>query len=168
MLVPPKARYQAESPHEFQRRKKSTIAVRHVSGDRLVAVVELISPGNKGSRNAFRALIDEACELLEHQIHLLLVDLFPPTKRDPHGIHAALWEEIADEVFNPPADKPLTLAGYESGVTIKAYIEPVAIGDTLPDMPLFLEPGGHILVPLEETYRKAFEAVPRRWGQVLE
>src|SRR2546425_919674 len=70
LLDRPKVRFSAESAHEFYRRKKSTIVVRHVSGDRIIAVVEVISPGNKGSRHAFRALIDKACELLENKIHL--------------------------------------------------------------------------------------------------
>jgi hypothetical protein len=168
LLAPPQVRFTAASTREFYRRKKSTIVVRHVSGDRIVAVVEVISPGNKASKNAFKALINKACELLEHKIHLLLLDLFPPTKRDPNGLHAALWEEITDEVFVPPPDKPLTLAGYESGLIIKAYVEPVAVGDALPDMPLFLEPGAHLLVPLEVTYQEAFAAVPVRWRRVLE
>ncbi len=52
---------------------------------------------------------------------------------------------------------------YSAGEVKSAYIEPVAGGDPLPDMPLFLEPDGYICVPLEPTYRAAFEAVPRRW-----
>ncbi len=168
MLAPPRARFTAESAHEFHRRKKSTVVVRHVSGDRIVAVVEAISPGNKGARNPFKALIDKACELLEHKIHLLILDLFPPTKRDPHGIHGVLWEEINAESFSLPSDKRLTLAAYESGLTIKAYVETVAVGDVLPDMPLFLEPGAYVQVPLESTYQSAYAAVPRRWKKVLE
>ncbi|HUY32275.1 MAG TPA: DUF4058 family protein [Pirellulales bacterium] len=168
LLAPPKVRFSAESAGEFHRRKKSTITVRHVSGDRVVAVLEVISPGNKGSKNAFKALIDKAGELLEHKIHLLLLDLFPPTRRDPNGIHAAVWEEIADDAFTPPPDKPLTLAAYESGLTVRAYVEPVAVGDVLSDMPLFVAPGAHVLVPLEATYAAAFAAVPRRWRRVLE
>jgi hypothetical protein len=168
LLAPPSVRFTAESTQEFFRRKKSTITVRHVSGDVIVAVVEVLSPGNKSSRNSFRALVSNACELIEHKIHLLILDLFPPTKRDPRGVHAALWEEIADEVFTPPPDKPLTLAAYESAQTVKAYVEPVAVGDPLTSMPLFLEPGAHILIPLETTYNAAFSAVPRRWRSVLE
>jgi len=167
LLAPPKARFIAESPLEFHRRKKSTIVVRHVSGDHIVAVVEVISPGNKASRNAFKVLIDKACELLEHKIHLLILDLFPPTKRDPNGIHAALWEEITDEQFTLPPDKPLIMASYESALTVRAFVEPVAVGDELPALPLFLEPGAHILVPLAATYNAAFAAVPRRWQRVL-
>jgi hypothetical protein len=145
----------------------SRVVIRHVSGDDMVAVVEIVSPGNKGGRNALKNLVEKACDLLEHRIHLLIIDLFPPTKRDPHGLHAAIWEEITDEAM-PPPDKPLTLVAYESDLTIKAYIEPVAVGDMLPDMPLFLEPGAHVLVPLEATYQAAWAAVPRRWRAVLE
>ena len=167
LLAAPKVAVTAESSNEFFRRKKSTIVVRHISDDRIIAVVELISPGNKSSRNAFRALLDKAFDLLEHKVHLLIIDLFPPTKRDPNGLHAALWEEIANEEFTPPAGKPLTLASYESGLTVKAYVEPLAIGDRLADMPLFLEPGAHVLAPLEATYQTAFAKVPRRWANVL-
>lgn len=49
---------------------------------------------------------------------------------------------------------------------LRAYVVPFAVGDTLTDMPLFLEPGGHIVVPLETTYQTAFAAVPRRLGTV--
>jgi hypothetical protein len=168
LLERPTVRFAAESTNEFYRRKKSTIVVRHVSDDRIIAVVEVISPGNKSSKNAFRALIDKACELIENKIHLLLLDLFPPSKRDPHGVHAALWETIAGEDFAPPADKPLTLAAYESALTVKAYVEPLAVGDALPDMPLFLEPGAHVPVPLDRTYLAAYAEVPLRWQRVLD
>lgn len=87
---------------------------------------------------------------------------------DPVGIHAAIWEEITGQDYDAPADKPLTLASYESALSVRAYVEPVAVGEALTDMPLFLEPGAHVLVPLELTYQSAFAAVPRRWRCVLE
>jgi hypothetical protein len=34
----------------------------------------------------------------------------------------------------------------------KAYVEPVAIGDALPEMPVFLDSETDILAPLEPTY----------------
>jgi hypothetical protein len=153
---------------EFYRRKKSSIAVRHVSGDRIVAMLEIISPGNKASRHAFRSFVEKACELLEHRIHLLILDPFPPGPRDPNGIHAAIWEEVEDEPFVLPDTKPLTLVAYECDLTTRAYIEPVAVGDILPNMPLFLRPNAHVLVPLEATYQASFSAIPRRWRTILE
>jgi hypothetical protein len=168
-LTRPTARFTAHADAEFYRRKKSSIVIRHVSGDRIVAVLEIVSPGNKAARNAFRALLDKALELLEHKIHLLLIDLFPPTPRDPHGLHAALWSELVEnDAFVPPPDKPLTLAAYESDLGVTSYVETVAVGDALPSMPLILQPGGAVVIPLEDTYQGAWRAVPRRWRRVLE
>jgi hypothetical protein len=117
---------------------------------------------------AFEDLVRKAADFLEHRIHLLILDLQPPRPRDLQGIHGAIWDEVAGEAYERPADKPLTLAAYESNGGVRAFVEPVAEGDTLIDMPLFLEPGRHVAVPLEETYRTAFDAVPRRWRAVLE
>src|SRR5579871_1500201 len=113
----PRSQFHAETDAEFYRRKKSSIVVRHISGDRIVAMLEVVSPGNKASRHAF---VDKACELLEHRIHLLIVDPFPPSARDPNGIHAAIWEEAQDEPFALPENKPLTLVAYECGSTTRA------------------------------------------------
>lgn len=164
----PQTRFMVETDTEFYRRKKSSIVVRHVSGDRIVAMIEIVSPGNKASRHAMRAFVEKVCELLEHRIHLLLVDPFPPGPRDPNGVHAAIWQEVEDDPFRLPEDKPLTLVAYECGLTTWALIEPVAVGDALPDMPLFLAPNGCITVPLETTYQTAYAVMPRRWQRVLE
>jgi hypothetical protein len=153
---------------EFYRRKQNTVTVRHVSGDRIVAIVEVVSPGNKASRHALRSFVEKTGEMLDKRVHLLILDLNPPGPRDPHGIHGVIWEDIAGEEYEAPADKPLTLVAYETALTVRAYIEPVAVGDVLPDMPLFLAPGAHVPVPLEATYQAAWNAVPRRWRAVLE
>lgn len=155
MLAPPKLAPTAETDMAFYRRKQNTIAVRHVSGDRIVAMVEIVSPGNKAARNPLRAFVAEAAQLLDQQIHLLIIDLLPPGRRD-------------GEEYVAPADRPLTLAAYESGLTVRAYVVPVAVGEVLPDMPLFLEPEQAVTVPLEVTYMAAFQEVPRRWRRVLD
>jgi hypothetical protein len=168
LVSPPQAHVVAETDMEFYRRKQNAVVVRHISGDRMVAVVEVVSPANKAGRSAMRSFVEKAAELLDHRIHLLVLDLHPPTPRDPQGIHGAIWGEITGQEYAAPADKPLTLAAYESGLTVRAYVEPAAVGDRLADMPLFLEPGAHVLVPLEDTYSRAFAALPRRWRVVLE
>lgn len=163
----PRTRFTAETDVEFYRRKKSSVVVRHVSGDRMVAMVEIVSPGNKSSRRHFQAFVDKACDLLENRIHLLIVDPLPPTRRDPNGVHAAIWEEVEDAPFELPSDKRLTLVAYECDLATRAYIEVIAVGDPLPDMPLYLEPHFWISVPLEKTYQTAFELMPGRWREVL-
>jgi hypothetical protein len=163
----PKTKFTAETQAEFYRRKKSSVVIRHVSGDHIVAMLEIISPGNKSNRSAFRALVEKACELLEHRIHLLIVDPFPPSRRDPNGIHAAIWDEVQEDAFHLPGEEPLSIVAYECDLATRAYIETLAVGQSLPDMPLFLEPGGCVMVPLEATYQTAFSTLPKRWRNVL-
>jgi hypothetical protein len=149
-------------------RKRNRITIRHVSDDHVVAILEIMSPGNKASRHALRSFVDKTLELLDAGIHLLILDLFPPGPRDPQGIHEAVWSEISDERFELPPDKPLTLAAHAAGVEkIGAYVQPTAVGASLPDMPLFLKDETNVWVPLEATYETAFAAVPRRWREVL-
>ena len=167
LIAKPKVSMTAETDMEFYRRKQNVVAVRHVSDDRVVALVEVVSPGNKSSRAALRSFVEKAAELLDQRIHLLILDLHRPGTFDPHGIHGAIWEEIA-EPWIAPSDRPLTLVGYESALNVKAYVEPLAVGDELIDMPLYLEPDGYVLVPVETTYTRAFEAMPRRWRSVVE
>jgi len=109
----------------------------------------------------------EGCEFFEHRIHLLILDSFPSGPRDPDGVHALIWGQLHSEPFHLPPEQPLTFVAYESASPLCAYIEPVAVGDPLPDMPLFLMPNGCVMVPLEATYQAAFEVQPRRWRNVL-
>jgi hypothetical protein len=167
-LVKPKTTHYARTSAEFHRRKKSSVVVRHVSGDRIVAMIEIVSPGNKNNERAFNAFVEKACELLEHKIHLLIIDPFPPGRREPNGIHAAIWSCVEDNPFALPADRPLTLVAYECGMETEAYIETIAVGEPVPDMPLFLEPEDYIMVPLAKTYESAWDTVPARWQRVIE
>jgi hypothetical protein len=168
VLAPPRAHLAGETDLVFYRRKQKVVAVRHVSGDDLVALVEIVSPGNKSSLNPFRDFVQKACSLITLGIHLLIIDLFPPSKRDPNGIHAAIWEEMTDQAYRLPEDKSLTLASYESSPGLRAYVEHLAVGDSMIDMPLFLRAGAHVPIPLDATYESAWEAVPRRWRTVIE
>ncbi len=72
------------------------------------------------------------------------------------------------EEYKAPSAKPLTLAAYEAEMGVRAFVEPVAVGDALPEMPLFLKPGGHVTIAIESTYESAWEAVPLRWRKVVE
>jgi hypothetical protein len=161
----PKTRFVSEA--EWHRRRKNHIAIRHVSGDRIVAVLEVVSPGNKSADYPLESFLRKAHDFLAHGIHLLILDPFPPGPRDPDGVHALIWREHSPELFHLPVETPLTLVAYQSGVPLRAYVEPVAVGSRLPDMPLFIARDRHVLVPLEETYQTAFDVQPRRWRKVL-
>jgi hypothetical protein len=146
-------------------RLRNAVVVR--DGERAVAAVEIVSPGNKSSRHAIQAFVRKVAGAIGNGIHVLVVDLFPPGPRDPGGIHPVIWSEFRDEKYAPPAGKNLTLVAYEAGPTSRAYIQPAAVGDPLPDMPLFLAPGLTVNVPLEATYAAAFEGITRRTRDLL-
>jgi len=167
-VAPPKVRFTVRAEIDEYALKRQTVVIRHTSNHRIVALIEILSPGNKASRHAIRSFLDKAVSALAHEIHLLLIDLHPPGPRDPQGIHGVLWERLTDSTHEQPSDKPLTLAAYVGGPVETAYVEPVAVGDALPDMPLFLDPEQYINVPLEATYRAAYEGVPRYYRQILE
>ena len=164
---PPKVRLTQRFEEGAYVRKRKTLVIRHSSDDRVIAMIEILSPGNKASAAEFRRFLHKAAAALHQDINLLIVDLFPPTKRDPQGIHGAILAEYGDERYQAPADKPLTLAAYAGELVKTAYVEPIAVGDVLPDMPLFLDAESYVPVPLEATYQEAYRGVPRRWREVL-
>ncbi len=166
IATPPRTRFTRQAESDPYVAKANQIAIHHPLGQ-VVALVEIVSPGNKESRNALRALVEKSAEFIRQGIHLLIIDLFPPTPRDPQGIHKAIWDEIHEEDFELPADKPLTLVAYAASPVKTAYIEPVAVGDVLPDMPVFLEPGKHILAPLECTYMTTWSVCPEPMRELV-
>jgi hypothetical protein len=157
--APPKTRFVTRSEAEGYARKANRITVRHPDGD-VVAVIEIVSPGNKDGRHAIRAFARKAVEFLYAEVNLLIVDLFPPGPRDPQGIHKVIWDRLRDEPFQLPPDKPLTMAAYAAGTEIVAYVETVAVGDPLPDMPIFLTGDHYVPCPLESTYQTAWSQFP--------
>jgi hypothetical protein len=164
---PPQVRFRTESEASGYARRADRVAIRHADGD-LVAVIEIVSPGNKDTRHAVRAFTRKAVEFLRNGVHLLVVDLFPPNRRNPQGFHKAVWDHVREEDFQLPPDKPLTLAAYSTGARIAGYVEPVAVGDPLPNMPLFLTPDDYIPCPLEETYTTAWAVFPAALKGILE
>jgi hypothetical protein len=143
------------------------VMVRHVSGHGVVAMVEILSPGNKNNQSGLNTFVRKVREALAAGIHMLLIDLFPPRLRDPQGIHRAIWSDDCGDTCALPEDKPLTCVAYLGGAGAEAFIELVAVGDALPEMPLFLTLDVYVPVPLEATYQSAWDGLPAYWRDVL-
>ncbi|HJT79236.1 MAG TPA: DUF4058 family protein [Gemmataceae bacterium] len=165
--APPKVRRQLTGTETYRQRRR-TLAIRHVSGHRLIAVVEIASPANKDRLESVEEFVTKGAETLEFGIHVLLIDLLPPGRHDPRGLHAAVWGQFDEAPYDLPVAEPLTLAAYTAGAPVKAYMEHLAIGGLLPEMPLFLRSDRYIPVPLEATYQAAYRGVPAFWQDVLE
>jgi hypothetical protein len=147
--------------------RANRIVIRHHLG-RIVAVIEIVSPGNKDSRAALRDFVDKTIDFLRKGIHVLIVDVFPPSPRDPLSIHKVIWDEITEEDFTFPPGKDRVLVSYETGPERIAYIETIGVCDVLPDMPLILTSDLHVMVPLESTYHATWNACPEEYRRVIE
>lgn len=160
-LQRPRARQMFRSDRQIYAEKASRIAVKHHLG-RTVAILEILSPGNKDSRSSTKDFIDKTSRFILAGIHVLMVDLFPPGKRDPLGMHKLIWGEVGcdDDPFEFPLEQDRLAASYEADSERSAFVETFGVGETLPEMPLFLPGGWHVKVPLERTYLSTWETCP--------
>jgi hypothetical protein len=149
-------------------RKQNRVVVRHASNDRVIALIEVVSRGNKSSEYALERFVEKVCTALWQGIHVVVLDLHPPGTWDPRGLHHAIWQATAGQPFEPPAEKDRTLAAYRGGVGLAAFVQPSAVHDVLASMPLFLSQENYVPLPSEETYQAAFRDVPQRWRAVLD
>ncbi|MFH5806573.1 hypothetical protein [Alienimonas sp. DA493] len=154
------------------RTPRKYLAVRRADGGRLVGLVEVVSRANKDRPASVAQFVGKVVSAVEAGVHVLVIDLYPPTPSAPDGLPAEIGAEWGDEYRLNPAT-PLTLASYVADDPPVAYIQPLAVGDDLPDMPLFLDPGHYVNVPLAATYaenvarfpaplRRALEAMPEQ------
>lgn len=166
---PPRvSRKAVAGPNATYRAMRRTLTIRHVSNHRIVALLEILSPANKDRLSSVDDFVEKAHSALKRGCHLLIIDLFPPGTHDPKGIHGAIWEAFDSEDYEPPPDKPLILAAYMALPIVEVNYEPLAVGDELPDGPLYLQKDWFVNVPLEATYQAAYRGVPAYWRGVVE
>ena len=138
------------------------IVIRHASDDTPVALLEVVSPGNKDRRLSVSRFVAKATAAIRDGLHFQFVDLFPPGRSDPQGLHAAIWTDLGGAAFTLPPGRPLTLAAYAADPPVNCYVEPSAVGLPLVDLPLFVTPDRYVNVPLEQTYATAYRRLPGR------
>jgi hypothetical protein len=147
-------------PKVIYRARRRTLTIRHASGHRIVALLEIASPGNRDRPAGVQDLANKVDAALLQGIHVMLVDLFPPGRFDLDGLHGALSARYGMEEYVVPADRPLTICSYRAVAPVEAYVEHLAFGKSLPEMRLFLDAETDVNVPLELTYQDAFHDPP--------
>jgi hypothetical protein len=164
----PNTRLVRQSEKEYYSDKASRVVIRHRLG-RVVSFIEIVSPGNKHDNISFKDFCDKIVEAIRSRVHVLVVDLFPPTRRDPLGIHKSIWDHFEeDDPFELIVPQNRVFVSYEADGVITANIETVDVGEPLPSMPLFIAPSAHILVPLEVTYTQAWTQMPKSVRRLVE
>ena len=165
--APPTARVIARIERINYAKRADRVVIRHGRG-KVVAIIEIVSPGNKDSRHAIRSFVEKAADILNQGVNLLVVDLFPPTPRDPQGIHKAIWDEFADEPFDSarqaadrrvvPRRRPARRPTWSrSGSATRC-----------PSLPIFLSETRYIPAPLEATYQEAWAVFPAMLKELIE
>lgn len=144
------------TPEVANEERPRTIAVREISDCRLVAVIEIVSRGNKSSENGVREFVRKSVEFLEQGVHLLIIDLHPPGPHDPQGLYSTIGQELSGGTPVLPRDGPCTFAAFDANPReAAAYIMTAKVGEPVPTVPLFLAPGRCVDVDLEPSYTSA-------------
>jgi hypothetical protein len=166
--VEPDIRTLQQAEDAYYLLKQSSLIVREVRGDRVVALIEVVSNGNKSSGFALERFVDKVANAMMSGIHVVVIDLQPPGSWDPRGIHDVIWRAIGQGGFEPPPNKPLTLISYTGSPDLTCYVKSVGIGDRLTSLPLFLDAAHYVGLPLEQTYSDAYAGVPAVWRARIE
>ncbi len=146
------------------------LSIRHLSSHRVVALLEIVSPGNKNSQARYETFVHKTVDAVRRRVNVLLVDVHETGRFDQNGINACIRNMLSPH-STPIVDKPRhsTLASYSPDPprSVDIYVEHVAPDMPLPDMPIFLTPDRYVNVPLEATYLEAWGGMPAFWRNVV-
>jgi len=141
------------------RPKQRRLVIRHASGHRPVAFLEVVSPSNF-DRAASRAEFAEKVRAnVAAGLHVTVVNLCPP-KPSRRDLSLAAWRQFDRTPVTVPPDRPLTFAAFVSKRRAEVYFEYLRVGDELPAFPPFLTPNRFVPLPLAATYQAAFDGSP--------
>jgi hypothetical protein len=130
---------------------------------RLVAIIEIVSPGNKDRREAVQAFVEKVLFLLQDGVHVMVLDVIslpgesirrPILERlglaDTTPVVSGLW---CASYCALPTDDPLP------HMMIREWAESVHIGQSLSALPLFLRLDQQwVMVDLQKTYAATLSA----------
>lgn len=128
---------------------------------KLVAAVELVSPGNKDRPESRSAFISKCAALLQQRVCVSIVDLV--TTRN-FNLYTDLLELIhrADPAFDlPPSTYAATIRGRNQGAKalIDTWAYPLSVGKKLPTLPIWLNADLKIEMDLESSYEATCRAL---------
>jgi hypothetical protein len=127
-------------------------------GRRLVAAIEIVSPANKDRPESRRAFVAKAAALLQQGVCVSLVDLVTVRQFNQY---ADLLELIGvgDPMLGPgpPALYAVTVRGRKRlrrRPLLDAWFHPMALGQTLPALPIWLDVDLGVSLNLETSYEE--------------
>jgi hypothetical protein len=137
-------------PDEFEVQVLATTA-----GSTLVAAIEFVSPGNKDRPEKRRAFVAKCASYLQLGVGLLIVDVVTERHANLHDDLVTFLEQPPEFHFATPTALYTTAyrpARRPAGDQIDLWLQPLAVGERLPVMPLALRGGPVLPIDLEATY----------------
>lgn len=121
----------------------------------LVAAIELVSPGNKDRPEARRAFAAKCDVYLQRRVGLILVDVVTSRRANLHDELVRLRGH--DEAFLFPDPPAIYAAAYrpvdrKPAPQVDAWLARLAVGGTLPTLPLVLREDVCLPIDFEATY----------------
>jgi hypothetical protein len=127
------------------------------SGRRLVAAVEIVSPANKDRPVHRRAFVARCAAMLQKRVCVVIVDLVTNWAFN-------LYEELLsflDQTDTSLGDTTPPLytvscrwGNLDDASMLEAWMHPMAVGQRLPTLPLWLAPDLAVPLDLEQTYEE--------------
>jgi hypothetical protein len=125
-------------------------------GPTLAGAIELVSPRNKDRPEARRAFAMKCLAYLQQGVGVVVVDVVTSRRANLHAEMASLLPAGA----GPAEAAPLYTTAYrpfrrDDEDRLAAWVEPLAVGQGLVTMPLWLRGAGAVRVNLDATYSEA-------------
>lgn len=127
-------------------------------GSVLVAVIELVSPGTKDREESRRAFAAKCATYIQRAVGLIVIDIVTSRQSRPFvELMAMIYpgQAIPDRgSLTVVSYRPVRVADADS-LEIRSHS--LAVGKTLPELPLALGGMGHVMVNLDACYEDARE-----------
>jgi hypothetical protein len=132
----------------------------------LVAAIELVGPSNKDQDETRRAFAIKCAAYLQKGVSVAVVDVVTERRANLHGDLADLLGLPAALAWESPSG--LSAVAYRTAkktgkeretVRLDVWPHPLAVGQPLPTVPLWLAPGMAVPLELEATYAAACDSL---------
>ena len=128
----------------------------------MVAAVEIVSPGNKDRPESRRAFVTKCAALLQQGVCVSIVDLVT-TRSFNHYTDLLKFIDRSDPAFapQPPPIYAVTCRARIIGQQpkLEAWAHPMAVGQPLPPLPIWLSEDLNVMLDLEGSYEDACRAL---------
>jgi hypothetical protein len=127
-------------------------------GRQLVAAVEIVSPSNKDRLEAREIFVGKVASLLQQDVSVSLVDLVSVRQANLYAeLLTLLGRSDPALAPTPPHLYAVTLRSRKPPKRrplLDAWFYPMAIGQVLPTLPIWLSPDLRVMLPLEASYQE--------------